>query len=154
MTAKMSMMLQQMMDKELLSSFLEMPNSFYEWIGDNEFYDPLKYNKEEAKKIYQKNYNPNNFGVSFKSFNIIGVSTHVGGPYGDGIDFAEYKKQLTTRFDISANGSGFSELFFGSKNECKNIILSLLGNRGCVVNFSPIYSFNDSISLDYSVALK
>jgi len=146
-----------MKHKELLSSFLEVPDSFYEWIGGrtllmspNKNYF-VKYNEEEAKKIYQKNYNPNNFGIIFKSFNITDVSISMYPIETTPM----YPGNSIPQFDISGNGSGFSELFFGSKNECKNIILSLLGNRSCVVNFSPIYSFKDSIYFkDYSIALK
>lgn len=150
----MFMMLQQTMKhKELLSSFLEVPDSFHDWIGDKNYF--VKYNEEEAKKIYQKNYNPNNFGIIFKSFNITDVSISmypIETPMYPGNSIF---RSAIPQFDISGNGSGFSELFFGSKNECKNIILSLLGNRSCVVNFSPIYSFKDGICLkDYSIALK
>ena len=68
------------MKNELLSSFLEVPESFYDWIL-NTYPSPSKPNsnfmpflgsgcdeRKEAKKIYQENYHPDKFGILFKGF--------------------------------------------------------------------------------------
>ena len=153
------------MKNELLSSFLEVPESFYEWILNN---SPSKPNsnfitflgrgcdeRKEAKKIYQENYHVDKFGILFKEFLISSFQNHA---FRDSILGPGTRKMYIDGgpedYEITCKCFGKAKIFFGSKNDCRNIVLKNINVSGKIVSFSSIYSFKEAIALtDYSIAL-
>jgi hypothetical protein len=139
--------------KNLLSSFLEIPDSFYEWVFRGIAQTGIN-TKEEAGEIYRQHYHPDKFALIFREYRISTMCGKIPPKFetyilGERNPIYSYGPQ---EFEIQATSLGKSKIFSGSKDECRNIILGKMNNtQFSTVVFGPIYLFENGIFLqDYS----